>query len=138
MPEFKELTLALEKSFAINGKASTTLKNYLRCLAHLAIYFKCSPERLTEEQINDYLYCCQNLHKTPSESFFKHTVYGLRAAYKVLGLNKKCIQTPTDKKAKRPSCCIKQTGSTRAVKCSKILKASVDPGNALRLRSAQL
>jgi site-specific recombinase XerD len=74
------------------------LNNYLRCLAHLAIYYKCSPELLTEEQINDYLFHCQNLHKTPSESFFKHSIYGLRATYKVLGMEKKRIQLPQIKR----------------------------------------
>lgn len=88
----------MEKSFAINGKAASTLRNYLRCLSHLAIHYKCSPEGLNEEQINDYLYHCQNLHKTPSESFFKHTVYGLRAAYRVLGMEKKRIQLPQIKR----------------------------------------
>jgi hypothetical protein len=94
VPGFKELALTLERSFAINGKAASTLRNYLRCLAHIAIHYKCSPERLDEERINDYLYHCQNLHDTPSESFFKHTVYGLRAAYKVLGMEKKRIRLP--------------------------------------------
>ncbi len=55
---------------------------------------------MSEEQINDYLYHCQNLHKTPSESFFKHTIYGLRAAYKVLGMEKKRIQLPQIKRQK--------------------------------------
>lgn len=98
MPEFKELALALEKSFAINGKAKSTLRNYLRCLSHLVLHYKCSPELLCEEQINDYLYHCQNLHDTPSESFFKHTVYGLRAAYKVLDMDKKRIVLPQIKR----------------------------------------
>jgi site-specific recombinase XerD len=66
----------------------------------LSIYYKCSPERLNEEQINDYLYHCQNLHKTPSESFFKHTIYGLRSVYKVLGMDKKRIQLPQIKRQK--------------------------------------
>lgn len=100
VPEFKELTLKLERSFAINGKATSTLRNYLRCLAHLALHYHCSPERLNEEQIDDYLYHCQNLHKTPSESFFKHTIYGLRAAYKVLGMDKKRIRLPQIKRQK--------------------------------------
>ena len=56
VPRFKELATTLEKSFAINGKAASTLRNYLRCLTHLAIYYKASPERLNEEQINDYLF----------------------------------------------------------------------------------
>lgn len=40
---------------------------------------------LDKEQVQDYLHHCKGLHKTPSDSFFKHTVYGLRAACKVMG-----------------------------------------------------
>ena len=98
MPGFKELALSLERSFAINGKATSTLRNYLRCLAHIAIHCQCSPELLNEEQINDYLHHCQNLHKTPSESFFKHTIYGLRAVYKVLGMDNRRIRLPQVKR----------------------------------------
>ncbi len=100
VPEFKALADSLERSFTINGKATSTLTNYLRCLAHLALHYKCSPELLVEEQIDDYLYHCQNLHKTPSESFFKHTIYGLRAVYKVLGMDKKRIRLPQIKRQK--------------------------------------
>lgn len=100
VPEFKSLAYSLERSFAINGKATSTLTNYLRCLSHLALHYKRSPELLNEEQIADYLYHCQNLHKTPSESFFKHTIYGLRAVYKVLGMNKKRIGLPQIKRQK--------------------------------------
>jgi integrase/recombinase XerD len=63
-------------------------------LAHLGLHYKISPEQLSEEQIQDYLYHCKNLHNTPSESFFKHTVYGLRSVYKVLGLKDKRISLP--------------------------------------------
>jgi len=100
VPEFKALADTLERSFTINGKATSTLTNYLRCLAHLSLHYHCSPELLVEEQIDDYLYHCQNLHKTPSESFFKHTIYGLRAAYKVLGMDKKRIRLPQIKRQK--------------------------------------
>ncbi len=100
VPEFKALADTLERSFTINGKATSTLRNYLRCLAHLALHYQCSPDLLVEEQIDDYLYHCQNLHKTPSESFFKHTIYGLRAVYKVLGMDKKRIRLPQIKRQK--------------------------------------
>jgi hypothetical protein len=49
-------------------------------LAHLALHYKESSEKLKVENIEDYLYFCQKQHKTPSESFFKHTIFGLRAA----------------------------------------------------------
>lgn len=88
----------LTKSFSINGKATSTLTNYVRCLAHLAIHYKISPELIDQEAINDYLFHCQQLHKTPSESFFKHTIYGLRASYRVLGMEQKRIQLPQIKR----------------------------------------
>jgi site-specific recombinase XerD len=74
------------------------LNNYLRCLSLLAIYYKTSPEFLEEERINDYLFHCKNLHKTPSGSFFKHTIFGLRAAYKVMGMEVKRIALPQIKR----------------------------------------
>lgn len=98
VPEFGVLVDKLSKSFSINGKAKSTLTNYLRCLSHLAIYYKMSPEDLTEYQINEYLYDCKNLHDTPSDSFFKHTIYGLRAAYRVYGMEKKHLKLPQIKR----------------------------------------
>jgi hypothetical protein len=74
VPDFKELCRKLERSFAIKNKAKSTITNYQRCLSHLALHYMCNPEQLCKEQIDDYLYYCSNLHKTPSESFFKHTI----------------------------------------------------------------
>lgn len=122
VPGFRELALTLERSFVINGKAASTLRNYLRCLAHLALHYHCSPELLVEEQIDDYLYHCQNLHKTPSESFFKHTVYGLRAVYKVLGMDKKRIRLPQIKRQKDLPVVLNKREVRELLKAPKYLK----------------
>ena len=122
VPEFGILVNKLTQIFAINGKASSTLNNYLRCLSHLAIYYKISPEQLNEEQINDYLYHCQNLHKTPSESFFKHTIYGLRSTYKVLGMDKKRIQLPQIKRQKELPIVLSKQEVRELLKAPKYLK----------------
>ncbi|WCC41384.1 tyrosine-type recombinase/integrase [Tenacibaculum finnmarkense] len=98
VPQFEVLVDKLTKSFSINGKSTSTLTNYLRCLGHLALYYKISPELLEKEAIDDYLYHCQNLHNTPSESFFKHTIYGLRSAYKVMGMEQKRLRLPQIKR----------------------------------------
>ncbi|MCF6358447.1 MAG: tyrosine-type recombinase/integrase [Draconibacterium sp.] len=63
-------------------------------MAHLALHYMCSPEQLDLESINDYLFYCQNMHKTPSESFFKHTIFGLRAIYRVLGMTAIRVMLP--------------------------------------------
>jgi site-specific recombinase XerD len=57
-----------------------------------------SPENLDKEAIDDYLFHCKNIHDTPSESFFKHTIYGLRAVYKLLGMNQQKVQLPEIKR----------------------------------------
>ena len=75
VPFFKILVEKLTKNFSIQGKSSSTLHNYTRCLSHLALYYKQCPTLLTLEQVQEHLYHCQQLHKTPSESFFKHTIY---------------------------------------------------------------
>jgi len=84
----------------INGRAKNTLSNYGRCLAHLAMYYDKSPELLDKETIDDYLFHCKNLENTPSDSYFKHTVYGLRAIYKILGMDQRKVQLPEIKRGK--------------------------------------
>lgn len=62
------------------------------------MHYNTTPELLDDEQIQDYLFLCKEQHQTPSESFFKHTIYGLRAAYKVLNLADKKIALPQIKR----------------------------------------
>ncbi len=52
----------------------------------MALHFGCLPTELDEDQVTDYLHLLQQEHKTPSESYFKHTVYGLRMLCKVEGI----------------------------------------------------
>ncbi len=122
VPDFRELIQKLEQSFVISGKAKSTLSNYSRCLAHLGLHYGVSPELLNVEQINDYLYYCKNLHKTPSESFFKHTVYGLRAVYKVLGLEDKRIKLPQIKGQKDLPVVLSKAEVLRLINAPKYLR----------------
>lgn len=122
VPDFGTLSDKLTRSFAINNKAKSTLTNYQRCLAHLALHYKCSPEKLGKESINDYLYYCQNLHKTPSESFFKHTIFGLRAAYKVMGMEEMRIKLPQIKRQKSLPVVLSKTEVKNLIIAPKYLK----------------
>jgi len=82
----------------------------------------CSPEQLDIESLNDYLYYCQNLHKTPSESFFKHTIYGLRASYKVLGMQSKKLALPKIKRQTNLPVVLNKTEIKRFLLAPKYLK----------------
>ena len=44
----------------------------------MALHFKFLPTELEPEQVQDYLYELQQRSKTPSQTYFKHTIYGLR------------------------------------------------------------
>ncbi len=80
MTGFATLYGKLQQKTSVSGKAESTLNNYARCLAHLALHFDCSPELLDIEQVEEYLHHLKKMHSTPSESFFKHTVYGCHLA----------------------------------------------------------
>jgi len=67
----------------------------------MALHFNCSPEELDEEQVLDYLQHLKTQSNTPSSSYFKHTVYGLRFAYKVLGISGKRVFLPSLKLPKK-------------------------------------
>ena len=58
-------------------------------------YYNMNPVLLDEEQVLDYLHYLKQQKKTPSESFFKHTVYGLRYAYRMEGMKAKRIVLPS-------------------------------------------
>lgn len=70
-------------------------------MSQLALQFKCNPLDLDEEQILDYLFAVKVNDKTPSESYFKHTVYGLRYAYRIFDMDKKRIQLPSIERSKK-------------------------------------
>lgn len=94
----------------------------MRCLAHLALHYKESPEKLSVEAIEDYLFFCQKQHKTPSESFFKHTIFGLRAAYKVMGMEAKRVALPQIKQDRKLPTVLSQQEVKRLLKAPKYLK----------------
>ncbi|HMS70285.1 MAG TPA: tyrosine-type recombinase/integrase [Saprospiraceae bacterium] len=63
----------------------------------MALYFECLPTELDEDQVTDYLHLLQQQHNTPSDSYFKHTVYGLRMLCKVEGIKPLDIGLPSIK-----------------------------------------
>lgn len=82
---FTKLYQDLERAINVSGKSKSTLINYGRQLAHLALHFNQLPTDLDSEQVLDYLHFVKS-NGPPSASFFKFTVYGMRAACKLRGL----------------------------------------------------
>ena len=88
----------------------------------MAVHFNCCPSVLDSEQVLDYLHFCQHQHKTPSASFFKHTVYGLRAVYRLKGMNDKRIVLPSIERSKKLPVVLSQKEVKHLLKTPKLLK----------------
>lgn len=75
---FSELLARFERNISVLGRSKSTFENYGRHIAAMSMHFGCLPTELEAEQVQDYLYGLQQRSKTPSQTYFKHTVYGLR------------------------------------------------------------
>jgi hypothetical protein len=82
---FEQLYKELERSVNVSGKSRSTLVNYSRHLAHLALHYHQLPTELDSEQVLDYLHLVKS-KASPSTTFFKFTVYGMRYACRLRGL----------------------------------------------------
>lgn len=90
---FSELYKEMERSVSVTGKSQSTLRNYARQLAHLALYYETLPTDLDGEQVMDYLHEIRQSGDF-SETFFKFTVFGMRFACKLRGLEYKQYSLP--------------------------------------------
>ena len=96
---FNALHKRLEKKIIVSGKSMSTLNNYMRCIAHIALKYNCLPTQLDLEQIEDYLLLLKK--KGASEADFKLTVYGLRFLFRCDGLDDRAIKLPSIKRDKK-------------------------------------
>ena len=90
----------MERAIAITGKSKSTLTNYGRQLAHLALHYNCFPLDLDAEQVMDYLHLVIS-RDAGSATFFKFTVYGLRYACRLRGVEYKQYCLPAIQKDTR-------------------------------------
>ena len=95
VPEFEEVMVKLSNQVTLRGQSKSTLDNYTRRIALCVLHFKQLPEKLSEDEINEYLVALARDPKSPSRSSFKHMVYGLRYYFRLLGMNKKAIALPS-------------------------------------------
>ena len=99
---FGQLYKDLERAINVSGKSKSTLTNYGRHLAHLALHYHQLPTELDSEQVLDYLHLVK-ANGSPSATFFKFTVYGMRYACKLRGLPYQQFSLPSiDRNDKLP------------------------------------
>ncbi len=93
---FAQLYKDLERAINVSGKSTSTLTNYSRHLAHLALHYQVLPTELDNEQVLDYLHLVK-ADGSPCATFFKFTVYGMRYACKLRGLPYEQFSLPSIK-----------------------------------------
>lgn len=122
---FLELSQKFEKKLSILGRARSTYLNYIRHLAKLSLHFDCLPTELDEDQLTDYLNLVQHEHDTPSESYFKHTIYGLRMLFKIEGIKPIDLGLPSIKKDKKLPVVLSKEEMWRLLQAPDLLKHKV-------------
>ena len=101
IPGFRKLYQEFEDKVILRGQTKSTLSNYGRKIAHICLHYKRLPQDLSEKQINRYLADLARRSKTPSLSQFKHTIYGLRYCYHLMGMKEKAFTLPSLKHERR-------------------------------------
>ena len=119
---FGDIYQRLKRRMRTSGRSTSTLNNYARHLAKMALHFNCLPIELEDDQIEDYLYLLQQQHDTPSESYFKHTVYGLRFLFRLEGLDDKRVALPCIERQEKLPVVLSREEMKRLLKAPGLLK----------------
>ena len=95
------MLIRFQQHISVLGRSQKTFENYSRHVASMALHYQCLPTELDEEQVREYLFQLQQRSKTPSQTYFKHTVYGLRFLLKAEGLPYSFLHLPQIKHEKK-------------------------------------
>lgn len=101
VPGFQELIHRFERSISILGRSPSTFKNYSMHVAAIALHYGKIPTELDQEQVHEYLFMLQQRSITPSQTYFKHTVYGLRFLLKSEGRPYSYLHLPSIQKEQK-------------------------------------
>ena len=112
----------MNRSVVVSGKSQSTYTNYARCLAHMGLHFKINLLELDDEQILDYLHYLKKQHKTPSDSFFKHTVYGLRYLFRLYDKKESYVVLPSIERQKKLPVILSHQEVKKLLSAPKLLK----------------
>lgn len=97
VPGFREGFSRFKQRIVLDQMSPNLLVNYGSYVAHTALHFGKSPEKISIEEMNLYLYRL-NLERRYSETFFKFTVYGMRYWYRLYGLEESALKMPVIRK----------------------------------------
>jgi len=124
VPGFADHIQKFEEQITIKSYSESTVFSYSRSIAQISLYFKKSPLDLDPDEINSYLYSLRK-DKDLSDTYFKHTVYGLRFFYPVYDLENRAIRLPNLKNNRKLPVVFSQEELRRLFKAPQRLKQRV-------------
>lgn len=122
VPGFQDLYERFIRRMSISGRSESTRNNYARHLAQMALHCNTLPTLLEDSQIEEYLYYLQQQDRSPSETFFKHTIFGLRSVFRMEGLHEKRIALPKIKSIRKLPVVLSQEEVKLLLKTPSLLK----------------
>ncbi len=122
VPHFGELLHRFERNISVLGRSRSTFENYARHVAAISLHYGKTPLELDAEQVLEYLFMLQKKSRTPSQTYFKHTVYGLRFLLKSEGLPYAYLHLPEIKKEKKLPVVLSKPEVWRLLQSCKLLK----------------
>ena len=101
VPKFEERISLFTKKLRLAQYADGTIYDYRLKISQAVLYLNKLPDDFTQEDIDDYLSMLLDRNRY-SISFFKHTVFGLKEYYNVMGIKEpKGLVLPKVRKPKR-------------------------------------
>jgi site-specific recombinase XerD len=91
----------LRRKIKIHSLSQSTLKSYGRALAHIGLRFHLVPITLSQEQVELYLYELKSKEPVPSETMFKFTIFSLRFAFRMEGIQEPELKLPSIRKKRK-------------------------------------
>ncbi len=97
VPYFRDHMEKFNEQVVLQSYSSSTVFSYSRAIAQISLYFKKSPLHLEADEINRYLFLLRSKDEK-SDTYFKHTIYGLRFFFRLYDLDDKALRLPALKK----------------------------------------
>ncbi len=94
IPGFSDHIAKFEEQITIGGYSQSTVFSYSRAIASISLHFGKCPLDLDDDEINSHLFSLAKGDQSPSQTYFKHMIYGLRFFFRVYDREDRAIRLP--------------------------------------------
>ena len=115
----------LRQKALVSGLSESTIENYGRSIARVALHFKCNPINIEDEQLESYLYELRKQYSSKSSFYFNHAVFALRYLFKLYGQSDRLSTLPQLKQSNKLPVVLNRSEVMRLLKSPKSLKTRV-------------